>query len=580
VTTFERRQQILRLLRDQPGIKVSELAKHLDVSEGTIRNDLAALDEEHLVMRVRGGAVARSEAHSWSPGWPPLHSEYSEHSDLRADSKQRIARWAAEIIENGDTILLDASNTVMYMAAFLRDHRNLTVVTNGIDVARRFAENISNTVILIGGILSSDGISVTGTVSEKLLNDLHVRRAFVSCSGFSVDTGLTEVDIRQAQIKSLMMRRAQEVIALVDSSKFGKVGITPFATIDQVSHIFTDSDVSADVIDQLREIGIELTVCEESTVSSFVPHQRGHHETQPQSYRIGFANLGEDMPFSVDVRRGLERALKGAANIDLIVADNQLNSEIALTNADDLIARGIDVMIEYQIDETIGGILGNKFKQANIPLIAVDIPIVGATFVGVDNYRSGQLAGTALGAWIREHWGGQIDDVIVLVEPRAGALPALRIEGQMDTLFSLIERPPADQFYTLNSGNSSEVTEAAMCTLLQELQHVRGKRKIAVLSFNDDAAYGAILAARLTQREDEIIIAGQGADRRVRELIRQPNSRIVGASAFMPEKYGEKLLDVALKTLRGEPLPPAVYIEPTFVDATNIDRYYPHERDL
>jgi len=119
-----------------------------------------------------------------------------------------------------------------------------------------------------------------------------------------------------------------------------------------------------------------------------------------------------------------------------------------------------------------------------------------------------------------------------------------------------------------------------MCELLQDMQHLRGKRKIAVLSFNDDAVYGAILAARLTQREDEIIIAGQGADRRVRELIRQPNSRIVGASAFMPEKYGEKLLDVALKTLRGEPLPPAVYIEPTFIDATNIDRYYPHERDL
>lgn len=575
MTTFERRQQILRLLRGQPGIKVGELAKLLDVSEGTIRNDLAALDEEHLVMRVRGGAVARSEAHSWSPGWPPLHSK---HSDQRADSKQRIARWAAEIIENGDTILLDASNTVMYMAAFLRDYRNLTVVTNGIDVARSFAENASNTVLLIGGILSPDGVAVTGTFGEKLLNDLHIRRAFVSCSGFSVDTGLTEVDIRQAQIKSLMIHRAQEVIALVDSSKFGKVGITPFATIDQVSHIYTDSDVSPDVIDQLREIGIELTVCEESTVSSFVPHQRG--QSLQQSYRIGFANLGEDMPFSVDVRRGLERALKGAANIDLIVADNQLNSEIALKNADDLISRGVDVMIEYHVDETIGGIIGNKCKQAGIPLIAVDIPIVGATFVGVDNYRSGQLAGTALGHWIREHWEGQIDDVIVLVEPRAGPLPALRIQGQMDTLFGLVERPPADRFYTLNSGNSSEVTEAAMCTLLQDLQHLRGKRRIAVLSFNDDAVYGAILAARLTQCEDEIIIAGQGADRRVRELIRQPDSRIVGASAFMPEKYGEKLLDVALKTLRGEPIPPAVYIEPTFVDASNIDSYYPHERDF
>jgi ribose transport system substrate-binding protein len=560
MTTFDRRQLILRLLRDNSSVRVADLARMLDVSEGTVRNDLTAMDEEQLLTRVRGGAIPREGALAW--GVP-------QHSDVRANSKQRIARWAAEMIEDGSTILLDASTTVNYMAGYLRDRRSLTVVTNGIETARRFAENASNTVILIGGILRPDGHSISGTLSEKFLSDLHIQRAFVSCSGFSVETGLTETDIRDAQIKSLMIRRARETIALVDSSKFGKVGITPFAALDQIAHIFTDSDVSLEVVDRLRRLGVNLTVCEANTVSSYLaangPSAR---------YKIGFANLGEDMPFSVDVRRGLERAMKDAHNVDLIVADNRLRGEVALQNADDLIAKGIDLMIEYQIDEQVGGLLLNKFQQAGIPVIAVDIPIVGATFVGIDNYRSGLLAGTQLGRWIAAHWRGRVDGVIVLEEPRAGALPALRIRGQLDGLCEVLGQIDPGLMTYLNCANNSDVSEAEMVTLLNSLL---SKHHLAVLCFNDDAAWGALGAIRYLGREKDVVIVGQGADRRVREAIREPDSRIIGSTGFMPEKYGGKLLDVALKILRGDAVSPAVYIEPVFIDRNNLDLHYPSE---
>jgi len=99
-------------------------------------------------------------------------------------------------------------------------------------------------------------------------------------------------------------------------------------------------------------------------------------------------------------------------------------------------------VIEYQIDEKAGNRIMDRFRQAGIPVIAVDIPMNGATFFGVDNYRAGHLAGVAQGEWIAAHWHGQVDRVIALVEPRAGTLPAARIQGQLDGLQSVVGEVP------------------------------------------------------------------------------------------------------------------------------------------
>lgn len=561
MTTFDRRKSILRLVRERQSVRVPELARLLDVSEGTIRNDLSALDEEQQLLRVRGGAVLRED--EAGSRYPPLAV-----LDPNAEAKLRIARWAAELIENGDSVLFDDSTTVLRMAAFLKDRRGLTAVTNGLEVARALAENTSNTVILIGGILGADGVSVKGPLAEKALKELHIQRAFLTCSGFSLESGLTETDIHEAHIKAQMIRSADETIALIDSSKFGKLGLTPFASIREVTYLFTDSSVSPEIVEQLRQTEIHLTICEANTVSSFTQHDR-----RLKHYRIGFANLDEASPFPVDVRRGLERAAKDASNIDLIVADNGLSGEAALRIADDLIARGIDLMIEYQIDEKLGSVLMNKFRQASIPVIAVDIPMVGATFFGVDNYRAGYTAGTALGEWIGAHWQGQLDGLIVLEEPRAGTLPAARIQGQLDGLAEWVSNIDQIERHYLDSANTLEVSEAHMFGLLEALT---SKRRLAVICFNDDAALGAWAAVQRAGREAEVVIVGQGADRHMRQEIRRPGARIIGSTGFMAEQYGAKLIELALKILGGEAVPPAVYNDSIFINAANIDGYYPH----
>jgi ribose transport system substrate-binding protein len=561
VTTFERRQQILRLLRDQSGIKVTELAQRLDVSEGTIRNDLSALEKGGQVTRVRGGAVLRDGHRFVSPS-------FATRARVNSKAKERIARWAADMVEDGDAILLDSSTTVFHIASFLKDRSNLTVVTNGIEVAFALSQNPTHTIILIGGILRHEQALLVGHLGERILENLHIKTAFVSCSGISVDTGLTQVDIQEAQLKSRMIESAEQVVALIDSTKFGRVDLTPFATVNQVAHILTDSSLEPRYIEELRQTCAVLTVCGESTTSSYAPCS----EETPH-YKIGYASLGESMPFPVDVRRGLELAAQEASNVDLILADNQLSGEVALRVADRLISEGVDLVIEYQIDEEAGGLIMDKFKEAEIPVIAVDIPMVGATYFGVDHYRAGHMAGVALGNWVSKHWQGNIDNLLVLEEQRPGTLVAARIQGQIDGLQSVIGNVSLDDIIRLDSGNTSEVSQASVRIALAGLPNAR---RLAVISFNDDAAVGAIAAAREAGREQDVVIVGQGADRVARKEIRRPGSRLIGSAAYWPERYGQKLIEVAQEILRGDPVPPAVYNKHVFITKENIDEYYPN----
>ncbi|HUW11484.1 MAG TPA: substrate-binding domain-containing protein [Anaerolineae bacterium] len=560
MTTFERRQQILRLVRDQSASKVTELARLLGVSEGTIRNDLRALEGEGQLTRVRGGAVL-TNIHRFAS------SSFAERAQVNIVAKQRIACRAADMVEDGDSVLLDSSTTVFHIAPYLQDRSHLTIITNGIEVAFAMAQNPTHTVILMGGILRPEQSMLVGHLGERALDKLYIKTAFVSCSGFSVEAGLTQVDIQEAQLKSRMMESAERIVALIDSTKFGEVLLTPFASVEQVSHILTDSGLDPRYIEQLRQTCVVLTVCGESTTSSYTPCS----EESPR-YKIGFASLGESMSFPVDVRRGLEQAAQNASNVDLILADNQLNAVVALQVADHLIAEGADLVIEYQIDEEAGGLIMDKFKEADVPVIAVDIPMVGATYFGVNHYRAGRMAGVALGNWIAEHWGGTFDRLLVLEEQRSGALVATRIQGQLDGVQSVVGEVASDRIIRLDSGNTRSISRSNMRRALDSLPN---EHRLAVISFNDDAAMGAVSAATAAGREQDVVIVGQGADRVARREIRQPGSRLIGSSAYWPERYGQKLIDVAQQILRGDPVPPAVYNEHVFITKDNIDEFYP-----
>ncbi|MCL4266317.1 MAG: substrate-binding domain-containing protein [Anaerolineae bacterium] len=560
--TFERRQNILRLLAEQPGLRVGDMAEMFQVSEGTIRNDLNVLESEGQLRRVRGGAVlsrAADVTQSANGNVPPV---------THAEIKQRIARWAAETIEDGDTIFLDASSTVRFMIPYLKDHNRLTIVTNGLDTARAVAQETHHPVILVGGIVNRSGRATTSLLGVEMLKTLHIRTAYVSCVGFDVSAGLTERLIEEAQLKEAVVSTISRIVALVGSNKIGTVSTSPFAPAERITHFFTDNDVPPEFIEQMRQATINLTVCGENTVRSFTVDA-----AKPQ-FTIGFANQSETLPFAVDVRRSLERAAADVGSIDLVVADNQLSGEEALRIADRLVKRNIDLAIEYQIDYKAGNLIMNKFRQAGIPVVAVDIPMIGATFFGVDNYRAGHMAGEALGEWIKGMWHGRIDHLLILEEPRAGSLPEARIQGQLEGLQEVVGPLPAAKIHYIDCGNTSIISQKGVSQLLSTMLD---SHHIAIISFNDEAALGALQAARNADREPDVVIVGQGADRLIRGEIRNPQSHLIGSTAYMPERYGEKLMELALKILHGEPAPPAVYMNHVFINADNIDRYYPAE---
>lgn len=564
VTIFERRQSILRLLREQPGIKVTQMADLLDVSAGTIRNDLNALEEEQKVRRVLGGAtLVESALEHYPAGDGPIAKSGQVPN---AQAKQRIGRWAVETVEEGDAIFMDASTTVQHMIPYLQQFQALTIVTTGLDTARLLSRPGSHIVILIGGRVGPGGNAITGEMGLDILQNLHIRCAYISGVGFSPEVGLMERNIEEARLKRAILEEMRQIVALVDSSKLEKVGAAPVISADRLSRLYTDSDITTDCLATLRAANVNLVVCGENTVRSYLAH------AQAKKYVIGFANQHEQLPFAVDVRRGLERAVKNVSNIDLVVADNALSAERALHIADQLIKRQVDLVIEYQIDFKTGRIIMEKFKRAEIPVIAIDIPMVGATFFGVDNYRAGHMAGIALGEWLREYWEGSFDKLIVLEESRAGSLPEARIEGQLDGLEEIVGSVPEEKKIFLESGNTSSFSEAQV---MKVLENDSAGRRFAMVCFNDDAAIGALRAARRMGREEDVVIVGQGADRRVREELRRENTRIIGSTAYRPERYGEKLLELALKVLNGESVPPAVFIDHVFITPENVEHYYP-----
>jgi len=547
-----RHQQIIKILQEDGSADVNRLSIRLGVTGATIRADLRKLESQGYLQRYHGGAMLTEEGQS--------------QDSIVENRKRNIARYAAGLLRDGDSVLFDASTTVRHMVKFMYHLHDLTMFTNGIGLAKELVKNSSNKVVLIGGVLQADGDLVKGLRGFSITDGLNIGKTFISCSGFSFRNGLSTFDVEEAEVMRERIAVAGQVIALIDSSKFGTEGVAPFANLNEVAMVITDDGIDADDIESFRRSGTELVVVGDQGVSNYVRRQR-------EQFTIGFANLDDSSSFAMDVRRSLEAAAE-RDKIRLIIKSNQLNSERALKNADDLIDEGIDLMIEYHIDERIGGVIMDKFNRHRIPVICIDIPMIGATYFGVDNYNAGLMAGEALGEWIMEHWGGHYDRILILEEPRGGTLTASRIYGQIDGVQKILGKIPDGKRIYLNSGNRIDISRQSV---IETLQSYTEYHRLVILPFNDDAAVGAMRAARELKREKDIIIVGQGLAPVARAELRRSDTRIMGSTAFWPEQYGDKVVDLAKKILNGQRVPNAVTMKHTFLTAQNINQFYPED---
>ncbi len=316
--------------------------------------------------------------------------------------------------------------------------------------------------------------------------------------------------------------------------------------------------------------------CQPSANNGTAPSQTGAAAGggSEKRYKIGFANLTEDIPFAVRVREGIEKATKEAGNVDLVVADNKLDGATALNNANNFVTQQVDGVIEFQTDEKFGKSIMEKFKEKNIPVIAIDIPMPGATFFGVDNSRAGEMAGKGLGEWVKKNWGGKVDALVMLELPQSGPVPAARLRGQRDGLESVIGKIPEDKVRHLDSKNTLEEARKLVADTLTTLP---GAHHIAVVCINDDTALGAVAAAEAAGRKGDIAsVAVDGSDRG-REELRKAGSPHKGTTASFPEKYGAKIVPAMLKKFKGEDLPESFFTDHVFLTKENVDKYYPDD---
>ena len=290
-------------------------------------------------------------------------------------------------------------------------------------------------------------------------------------------------------------------------------------------------------------------------------------------YRLGYAAQGTDYQFSKEVSEGLQRAAV-AEGIELICVDNRYSAKIAQRSADLLVREKVDLAIEFQTDEEVAPIVAAKYREANIPMIAIDIPHPGATYYGANNYEAGLIGGRYLGRWVKEHWQSEVDEIILLELKRAGNLPRMRLSGLLVGI-NLVLPSAAHCRVTYLEGNGElgPSFEAVR-------RHLRSShsRHVLVGGINDPSALGALRAFQEAGRAENCAIMGQNASPEGRAELREPKTRFVGSVAFFPERYGEDLIRVSLDILNQRPVPPAVFVEHKLVTPGTVDHYYPNDR--
>jgi DeoR/GlpR family transcriptional regulator of sugar metabolism len=246
-----RRNQLIHILKEEHKIVVKDAAQLLQVSEGTVRSDLKVLEDEGLLVRTHGGAIPIKSS-SGSP--------FNERKLVNQPQKAAIGQAAMKLIDNSYCIILDASSTGLVMARCLAAATNLTVITNGLATAQLLAQNTQINVIITGGAVRPGSSEIEGLLGKMVLSQIHADILFTSAHGLSIEHGLTEFSLQEAELKKAMAANANKVVALIDSSKLNRRSLATSVEFMQIHTVITDSGADPAFISSLREQHIEVIV--------------------------------------------------------------------------------------------------------------------------------------------------------------------------------------------------------------------------------------------------------------------------------------------------------------------------------
>ena len=246
---IERKLEILQKLRTEQRVLVSDLAAHYGVTEETIRRDLDKLEREGYATKTYGGAILGNSTKT--------DLSYTIRNKTNVEAKSIIAELVGKLVQDGDHLMLDDSSTSLFIARRLKDHKNLTVITNSVEIVLELADVEGWTILSTGGRLKPESLAFVGNATQDMLRNYHVDKAIISCKGLDRDTGITDSSEFHALTKQTMLSCATQKILALDHSKFDKSSFVRIAAPETLDLIVTDERPAPEWMQYCNQIGLD-----------------------------------------------------------------------------------------------------------------------------------------------------------------------------------------------------------------------------------------------------------------------------------------------------------------------------------
>jgi DeoR/GlpR family transcriptional regulator of sugar metabolism len=243
----ERQNKILELLSENDQTSVNVLSDKLEVSSVTIRQDLNFLEAQGLLKRVHGGAVLKDA------------DDLANRLAFNYEKKLRIAKAAARLVREGETILIESGSANALLARELVK-RKVTLITTNVYIARQFRKNEQANIILLGGIYQHESETLVGKITKLCIDQIHFSKAFIGIDGYTTHTGFTLRDLYRAEVSSHIIRKASDVFIVSDSGKFGRTELTNICYLADIQHIITNDDLEEIYREEFLNAGIDLVL--------------------------------------------------------------------------------------------------------------------------------------------------------------------------------------------------------------------------------------------------------------------------------------------------------------------------------
>ena len=246
----QRRIKILELIREDGHAKVQQLSKIFGVTEVTIRQDLEMLDQLGYIQREHGGAFLKDVGSFAKTG--------KLFNQTRMDEKREIARKAVAFIHENDIIILDSGSTTTEIAKLLLNYKNLTVITNALNIALILGENPGINLVVTGGEFKAPTLSLTGQMSADIIKTLHANKLFLATAGISADLQLTYPSLSDLVVTQSMIESSDQVFLVADSSKIGVSAFASLGPVTLANFFITDSMITEEQLEKMKESGINI----------------------------------------------------------------------------------------------------------------------------------------------------------------------------------------------------------------------------------------------------------------------------------------------------------------------------------